>query len=180
MPKFRVKRHAVTQPLDKPYRLIPLTQGQNAIVDVEDFDWLSRFNWYAWYSPYTKSFYAIRTTKYRGNVVRSRMHRIILNCSRREDGDHANHDTLDNRRQNLRKASRSQNISNSRMRHDSQSGFKGVCWDKAAQKWRAVIMKNWKQISLGYFSEREDAARAYDKAARKLHGDFAYLNFPTA
>ena len=58
MPKLRVKRHAVTQPLDQSYRLIPLTQGQNAIVDVEDFEWLDQWNWCAQWTG--RHFYAVR------------------------------------------------------------------------------------------------------------------------
>ncbi len=61
MPKRRMKRHAVTQPLDPSYRLIPLTQHQNAIVDTADFDWLSQWNWHA--NLCDKGFYVRRTTR---------------------------------------------------------------------------------------------------------------------
>src|SRR5258706_13665947 len=60
MPKPRVVRHEVTQPLNESYRLIPLTQNQNAIVDVEDFEWLSQWYWMAMFSPEADTFYVIR------------------------------------------------------------------------------------------------------------------------
>lgn len=78
MPKNRVKRHAVTQPLDKPYRLIPLTQGKNAIVDLENFSWLSQWNWCA--GRQRGKPYAVRA------FDKMPMHRLILKC--REDVDH--------------------------------------------------------------------------------------------
>lgn len=170
MPKKRsVKRHLVTQPLDESYRLIPLTQGQNAIVDVSDYDWLNQWNWFAHWSKPTQSFYAVRYEF---------MARAVLGCLDEELPDHVNHITLDNRRDNLRKGTFSQNGINRRLQANNTSGFKGVSWFKEHQKWRADIRVNWKAIYLGMFSSREDAARAYDEAARKYHGEFAVLNFP--
>jgi len=170
MPKNRVKRHAVTQPLDKPYRLIPLTQGQNAIVDTKDFDWLMRWNWQALWSRTTKSFYAHRW----GNHM---MHRAILKCGPRE-GDHINHNTLDNRRENLRKCTHFQNTRNTKIRSDNSSGFKGVSFHKVTDKWAAYGCVQGKIKHLGLFDSREDAARAYDTYAKMFYGEFATLNFP--
>jgi hypothetical protein len=64
-----VKRHAVTQPLDTSYRYIPLTRNLNAIVDADDFDWLSKWNWHAVWNPCTKSFYATRTNVVNNGVL---------------------------------------------------------------------------------------------------------------
>ena len=172
-PRLNVKRHQVTQPLDKPYRFIPLTRKQSAIVDVEDFEWLSRWNWYAQWAPTTHSFYAVRKENY-GKV---RIHRIILDCGPDKEVDHRNHDTLDNRRENLRKCTRLQNGRNQRTPRDNTSGFKGVSWDKQVGKWRVMISIDRHQKSIGYFRSRENAARAYDKVAKKHHGEFAHLNF---
>jgi hypothetical protein len=172
--KYRVKRHTVVQPLEESYRLIPLTQGQNAIVDTADFEWLGRWNWVAKWNGHTRSFYVER----RGNI---RMHRLILDCKSGEQGDHRNHDTLDNRRGNLRKCTQADNSHNQPKRRNNKSGFKGVSyygWHRITPKWLACIKPNSKSISIGYFDTPEEAARAYDKVAKKLFGEFAHLNFP--
>jgi hypothetical protein len=178
MPKRRVRRHEVIQPLDQSYRLIPLTQGQNAIVDTEDFDWLNQWNWIAMWDQHTKSFRALRRKGPRGSGA-ILMHRAILDCVETEQVDHRNHDTLDNRRENLRKCTLSQNVCNKRGYAGSSSIFKGVSFDKSSAKWCANIQINGHQKWLGRFDSQEKAARAYDKMAKIYHGEFAYLNFPT-
>jgi|SRR6266850_2799308 len=167
--KHRMKRHAVVQPLDTSYRVIPLTKGQNAIVDAEDFEHINQWNWCAQWCEETQSFYAQR-----GGGVR--IHQVILGC---KWGDHKNHDTLDNRRENLRKCTRSQNCRNARIRRDNTSGFKGVGWHERIKKWEARIVVNKKQKYLGVFASKEDAARAYDIAAEVYHREFALKNFPS-
>ena len=175
MPKYRVKRHSVTQPLNKPYRFIPLTQGQNAIVDAEDFEWLSQWNWRAKWNDDTKTFYA---HSWRAGW----MHRLILGCGIGEEGDHADGNTLNNRRYNLRKCTHSQNQQNKpkqRLARGS-SVYKGVKFDgrNRVNQWIARITTNGKSVWIGGFPTPEDAARAYDHKARELHGEFAHLNFP--
>ena len=171
----RMKRHAVVQPPDPSYRLIPLTQGQTAIVDTEDYERFLKFNWYASWCSYTKSFYARRDDK---NRRRRYMHREVLRCSQIEKVDHWNHNTLDNRRKNLRKATKSQNNQNKRMQSNNKSGYIGVYWFEQTQKWQAYISVGGKRIHLGYFNTSKEAARVRDKAAKKYHGEFAVLNFP--
>jgi hypothetical protein len=157
---------------------IPLTQGQNAIVDAEDFDRLSAFKWFAVWNTHTKSFYAISAGKRikggRAKVIR--MHQQILECGPGEQIDHRSHDTLDNRKENLRKCTHQQNCYNHRIKKNNTTGFKGVCFHKAAGKWVAGIVVNRKRIHLGIFSSKKDAADAYDDAAKIYHGEFAYLN----
>lgn len=92
--------------------------------------------------------------------------------------DHINGNGLDNRRANLRPATPSQNTANARMPSDNTSGFKGVGWFARTGRWRAYITYQGRQKHLGYFDIAEEAALAYDAAARELFGEFARPNFP--
>src|SRR6266851_8668054 len=139
MPKKPVVRHEVVQPPDTSYRLIPLTQGQNAIVDTADYDWLMQWNWCAWWSKDSKSFYAERGEKHNGHKRTIYMHRTILECGPNQETDHHDRNTLNNRRYNLRKATKSQNRNNQKIRSDNKSGYKGVSWDNRKNKWIAQI-----------------------------------------
>ena len=87
--------------------------------------------------------------------------------------DHINGIKSDNRFSNLREASRSQNMRNTRTRSDSVSGFKGVTWTKEINRWRAQIRINGGLKHIGYFDAAEDAFAAYILAAEELHGEFA-------
>lgn len=147
---------------------VPLTKGQIAKVDSEDLNWISLNNWSAWFNEDTDSFYARSQDKM--------MHREILGLSDSKVwGDHHNHDTLDNRRFNLRSVSPSQNNFNQRIRRDSKSGLKGVTFHKKANKFRASIRINGKSEHLGLFATKEEAYIAYVKAAIDLHGEFICL-----
>lgn len=93
--------------------------------------------------------------------------------------DHRNRDRLDNRRENLRPATRSQNAANSAKKGTS-SVFRGVCWDKARERWTAGIKVDYRRRNLGRFDNEVDAALAHDAAAFTAFGEFAVLNFPEA
>ncbi len=167
-------------------RVIPLTKGKFAVVDEADYANVSRWNWctlivhHPRRGPPRDIYYAMRKpsveeqqrTGKRGPVL---LHRYLMQAKADEEIDHENGDGLDNRRQNLRKASRAENGRNSGARLGS-SKFKGV--SRSQDRWRAYIKVNYKFRHLGYFDIEEEAARAYDQAARELHGKFACVNFP--
>ena len=107
------------------------------------------------------------------------MHRMLLNFP--EQVDHINGNTLDNRKSNLRIASLKQNTRNLTTKRKSKSGFRGVFRapkNYVSRPWKAGIKHNNKNIHLGYFSTPEEAAKAFDKAAKELFGEFhGKLNF---
>lgn len=152
------------------YREIPLTQGQVAIVDVADYDWLSEFKWYAAFASNIQSFYAVR----RSGHDRVYMHREILGLvgGDKRFGDHISGDTLDNRRSNLRVATHAENKRNQCKQKNNTSGYKGVCW-YVNQGWIARITVDNKRIFLGSFQTAEEAHIAYCKASIKYHGRFS-------
>jgi hypothetical protein len=160
---------------------IELTQGKSAIVDADDFERVNEFKWH----------YHDRATGYAGRKQhigykdgkriqkRISMHRFIMGV---EDSkvhiDHINHDTLDNRKSNLRLCTNSENRRNQKIRKGGSSKYKGVhkTRDNKVKPFRASIKFNQKCINLGNFAAELDAAIAYNKAALHYFGEFALLN----
>ena len=156
---------------------IPLTQGQFALVDDDDFELVSQYKWYAAWSPSTKGFYAItHIHKPDGKRTTLKMHRLIMNPKPGEDVDHIHHNTLDNRKSELRLCTRSQNMQNTRKYANNRSGHKGVRWRNDCQKWRAQIWINGKQIHLGNFIEVNDAIAARAAAVILYHKEFGRIS----
>ena len=151
-------------------KIIPLSKGKRAIVDDADFERLAAFKWF-----YHSRGYAVRNL-YSPNKGVMLMHRQILCGPASMDTDHINGDKLDNRRCNLRIATRADNIHNVGRRSSNTSGFKGVDWQKKCSKWRARVFVNGRERHVGYFDSPEDAAVAYNSAASEHYGEFARLN----
>jgi hypothetical protein len=154
---------------------IPLNKGYVALVDDSDYEELSKRRWFV-HGPSDNN-YAVTTTGTGGKHVY--MHRLLLPCD--DPGlqpDHINGNRLDNRRSNLRLATRSQNNINRGPGRNSTTGIKGVHFCRARKRWRAAIKCNRKFHHIGYFSDPMLAAMAYDKAAREMFGEFAWTNFP--
>jgi hypothetical protein len=154
---------------------IPLTKWSVAIVDDDDFERLSKYKWMAQYNIHTNSYYASRKITINHKKETVMMAREIMNCcDKNKLIDHKNRNTLDNRKENLRECTYSENNINCGIKKNNTSGFKGV--NKHANKWRAYIKYNNKQIHLGTFENIIEAALAYNKKAIELFGEFAVLN----
>lgn len=152
-------------------KLIPLTQGKFAMVDDEDFEELSRFKWYAhrggrsWYAR--RNAWVAGAGKQRCVLMHSRITGFDLT-------DHIDGDGLNNQRANLRDATKAQNGQNRRRNRNGSSAFKGVTRDPRDAGWYAGIRRRY----IGRYRSEEEAALAYDAAARELYGAYAALNFP--
>jgi hypothetical protein len=148
---------------------IPLTRGKFAMIDLFDALDLSRYKWYADFIG--RCWYAVRTEKRR----KIYMHRQILGFPACRV-DHQDRNTLNNRRNNLRHSTPSQNCANAGKKNYT-SEFHGVGWDKSRNKWRAQIKVMYKNHFLGRFDSEIQAAKAYDSAARKYFKEFSNPNF---
>lgn len=147
---------------------IPLTQGKVALIDDADLPLVEAHKWCVSIAGYVTSRKTAGLT----------MHRLLLDPPDGVETDHIDGNKLNNQRSNLRGATHQENCRNRSRRADNTSGYKGVTWNKAAQKWYAGIwLADHKHIHLGTFVDPLVAARAYDDAARKHFGEFAKTNF---
>lgn len=155
---------------------IPLTQGQVAIVDDSDFEYLNQFKW--WVQKRKHGFHAVRAEGGRKNRTYVYMHRQILGLtSPLFEGEHRDGNGLNNQRGNLRVATKQQNARGFQTpRAGKTSKFRGV--SRHQGKWIVRLRKTTKHLYLGVFADEEEAARAYDKAALEHFGKFAQPNFP--
>jgi len=159
--------------------IIPLTKGYEAVIDVMDVPLVAGYNWRSQVSfradGEVLSVYAVREAYMDGKKNSVLLHRLIASATPEVKIDHRDGDGLNNRRNNLRAASSSQNLANQRRRVDNSSGVKGVYWYASRGLWHASIAMNGKEHFLGYFAKLEDAAAAYSAASKQLHGEFSRL-----
>jgi hypothetical protein len=138
------------------------------IIDTEDWDRIKNYKWCITYN--NKKLVAV-VTAFNGRLIY--LHDFILN---EKLIDHADMNPLLNCKFNLRKCNKMQNAQNRGLNKNNISGFKGVSWSKSKNKWRAYININYKQLFLGYFSDKIKAAQIYNDKAKELFGNFARLN----
>jgi len=151
-------------------RYIPLTKGKFAIVDAADYEWLSKYKWYAQESKQARTCYAVRNSG-RQTIL---MHREIMQTPEGMVVDHRNGNGTDNRRANMRNCKQDQNTLNSRPR--GESGYKGVF--RHGDKWVAQHKYRGKTYYLGLYDDPVEAAKVRDRKAYELAPEYAYLNFP--
>lgn len=144
-----------------------LTSNNHLVqLDDEDYDYFNQWSWCRRGDGYIG----------KGSLY---LHREIMKRAGFEgEYDHKDRNKLNCQKENLRLATSSQNAANRDLRQDNSSGYKGVYWHRNSRKWRTQIRVKGTLIDLGLFIELEDAARAYDKAAKAYFKEFACLNFP--
>lgn len=154
---------------------IELNNSRVALIDETDEQLIRRYNWNVVIGK--RLLYAFTVLETRAPIS---MHRFLLKPPASVMVDHINHDGLDNRRCNLRLATRQQNAWNSRKADRTRtSNYKGVTyagWGKKRKRWRAIIFIKRRRVHLGYFHTQEEAAIAYNEAAQQAFGSFACLN----
>lgn len=148
---------------------VPLKKG---VMKVDLEDWL-KYSGKSWWVISTGYAYGRPFGGKSGKLF----HRLIMNEPEGMDIDHINGDKLDNRKNNLRVATRGQNSANQKpQRKKLSSKHKGVSWQKSNSKWYAYINKKGRRLNLGYYQNENDAAKAYNKKALEIFGEFALLN----
>jgi hypothetical protein len=147
---------------------IPIGKDLFALVDDEDYDLVSKFSWHKHKALYGERYYASANVK---------MHRLVLDAKPGEIIDHINGDPLDNRKENLRICTPSQNQQNTQSRGGS-SRYKGVSYHKKKNKWVGSFSANGKSYYCGAFESEDECACAVDQKRLEICGEFAVLNLP--
>lgn len=163
--KSNIKKN--TYDLDGEYGVGYIIEGKVFYFDKEDYNLIKDYYWNVF-----KGYVVSETNK---QDVKTRMHRLIMNCiDKNLDVDHINHNTVDNRKENLRIVTRSQNQMNMQGRSNNTSGVAGVIFNKNANKWAVAIQKDNKRIHLGVFDNFDEAVKVRKEAEIKYFGDYRY------
>lgn len=156
-------------------KIIILSNGKECLVDDADYENLNKYKWH-----FNDNGYAVRSQHYQLDGINKnktiKMHRAIMGYPEKMMVDHINRDKLDNRRENLRVCTRSQNLMNMNSHRGTTSKYKGVSASGRGRPWIAKICKDRKQKFIGHFDTERDAAIAYNKMAIEWFGPFANLN----
>jgi len=154
----------------KPVKVLRMPSGEIALIDPENWAKVQeRGSWHINKTPSGKTYVRSSSNKGRPKVL---LHVFLTGF---QETDHINGNALDNRIDNLRSATRKQNMANQRMKRTNRSGYKGVSWNSDTGKWRADISRGPAHY-LGQFTDPVEAAKAYDIAALNLYGEFALTN----
>lgn len=154
-------------------REIPLGKGRTALIDDIDVDLVSQYTWSIQTAGYAQA--PIRRSN--GKRIFATMHRLILDAPAGVQVDHINGIRLDNRRSNLRLCNAFQNLRNQRHHAGAKAPYKGIYQNHGTGRWVGQIWVNERYLHLGTHATPEEAARAYDAAARLHFGEFARCNF---
>jgi hypothetical protein len=161
------------------YVEIPLSgqkaAGRVALVDIDDYELVRQYSWNI--LDKGRRLYVrtnVRVLPGYGGQKTLMMHRLVSNLP---FVDHFNHNGLDNRRSNLRESNAVLNGGNRRRNQRGSSQYKGVSWYKPMDKWRAYANVNRRKVTIGYFDDEKEAAKAYDSVASQEYGEHACLNF---
>jgi len=155
-------------------KIIPLGKGYEAIIDDDDYDKVSQFSWGVLITKWTQ--YGRKNFWINKKCQTVYLHNFIVPPPEGFTNDHIDRNGLNCQKSNLRFATKSQQMMNRKV--PNSSGYRGVYWYKAYQKWHVMISTNYEVRSLGYYDDLIEAAKAYDKQAKREHGEFAVLNFP--
>jgi hypothetical protein len=172
--------------VDKPracecgdHAFLSLTRGFMIRFDIEDMEFVGSHVWCAQGLP-TEVYASTNLKRIKGEPKRmGHLHRMLSGATGPDVFiDHADRDRLNNKRNNIRRATRSQNAYNKLGKDDGSSKYKGVRWHRKKAKWHVRVQFEEIVVGAGYCKDEIEAARRYDKVAKRLHGEFAVLNFP--
>lgn len=162
--------------LSGDYGICFTTKNEPILFDLEDYDKIKDYCWYIDPDGYARTNVTLENGKRTMWMMHSLITNTIDNPLHMADHIHGNNTRLDNRKSNLRVATKSQNNINQKIRKDNSSGYKGINWDKQHNKWVVRIQTNNKRVFIGRYKSLDDAIAARQKAEDKYHGEWSYDN----